>query len=110
MLRLSLNDLAQTTWVENDLGDELVHDPALVELLWGVVLFYVERVHDWEDTEELGAWGHVNSTLRYFDRTLNLETTELNNALTGNNAVLEGPTGLVDVPLVQVAVVDWVEQ
>jgi len=42
LLRLSLNDLAQTTGVENDLGDELVHDPTLVELLWGVVLFDVE--------------------------------------------------------------------
>ena len=62
-----LDDSRKATRVKNKHTNKLVHDPALVELLDLMVLLHVERIHDWENANELRLSGKENLTLRNDD-------------------------------------------
>jgi hypothetical protein len=88
-----LQDACDTTGVQHEHSDKLVHDPALVELLYLVVLLNVEGVHDRQDADELRLSGQEYLALRDDDRALNLELTEAGDLSASEHFILEAESG-----------------
>src|SRR5690606_29597645 len=109
-LLLCLFNLCQAAGVEHHHGHHLIKHPPLPEAFHLMVLLHVQGVQNREDSQEVGLGGQEHIALRHHDGTLNLELTERGDRLTRHDTVLERPTGLVDVPAVQVAEVERVDQ